>query len=55
MGEGPADVADERLQYVIERHDTQLVIGGALILAVLLRLFQPAMLMLAHRREARFR
>jgi cobalt-zinc-cadmium resistance protein CzcA len=31
------------------------VIGGALILAVLPRLFQPAMLMLAHRREARFR
>ena len=31
------------------------VIGGALILAVLPRLFQPAMLLLAHRRDARFR
>jgi cobalt-zinc-cadmium resistance protein CzcA len=31
------------------------VIGGALILAVLPRLFQPAMLLFAHRREARFK
>jgi hypothetical protein len=31
------------------------VTGGALILAVLPRLFQPAMLVLAHRNEARFR
>jgi cobalt-zinc-cadmium resistance protein CzcA len=30
------------------------VIGGALILAVLPRLFQPAILVLAHRNEARF-
>ena len=29
------------------------VIGGALILAVLPRLFQPAMLLLAHRRDRR--
>jgi cobalt-zinc-cadmium resistance protein CzcA len=31
------------------------VIGGALILAVLPRLIQPALLVLAHRNEARWR